>query len=212
MAHFSPWTKCYGDLEVSETRANNSDGRILNLINSKWHPLHTSQYVWTKSILPNLILTCMGDRMEMAHSIEGRTPFLDHLLTEYVNNLPPSMKIRHDPKTGAMVEKWILREAGRPFITEEAYRRKKHAFTAPIVYPAHEPLHDLLAGLMTRENVEQLGFVDWSRVQGLGGKAFGLEKDQSAMRFAITVAQWVILSKRLLVERAPPLVSLRAVL
>jgi asparagine synthase (glutamine-hydrolysing) len=125
-AHFSIWTKCYGDLTVQETRANNPDGRVLSLINSKWHPLHTSQYIWTKSILPNLILTCMGDRMEMAHSIEGRTPFLDHLLTEYVNSLPPTAKVKYDPKKGALVEKWILREAGKPFITEELYKRKKH--------------------------------------------------------------------------------------
>jgi asparagine synthase (glutamine-hydrolysing) len=68
----------------------------------------------------------MGDRMEMAHSIEGRTPFLDHLLTEYVNGLPPTAKVKYDPKKGALVEKWILREAGKPFITEELYKRKKH--------------------------------------------------------------------------------------
>jgi asparagine synthase (glutamine-hydrolysing) len=126
LAHFAEWTRCYGDLDIQQSRADNPHGRILDLMNSKWHPLHTSQYVWTKSILPNLILTCMGDRMEMAHSIEGRPPFLDHILTEYINNLPPSMKIRYDPTSGEVVEKWILREASKPFITEELYKRKKH--------------------------------------------------------------------------------------
>ena len=29
-------------------------------------------------MLPNYVLTMLGDRMEMAHSIEGRVPFLDH--------------------------------------------------------------------------------------------------------------------------------------
>ena len=208
MAHFSTWTRGYGDLDVPNTRASNPDGRILDLINSTWHPLHTSQYIWVKSILPNLILTCMGDRMEMAHSIEGRPPFLDHILTEYVNRLPPSLKIRYDRPTGDLVEKWILREAGRPFITDELYRRKKHAFTAPIEYAADGPLHRLLSRLVTRDQVEALGFVDWSPVRDLVARAFGQMKDQSAMRYALTVAQWVIISQRFGVQTAAPLGSL----
>jgi asparagine synthetase B (glutamine-hydrolysing) len=35
-------------------------------------------YIWAKTSLPNYILSNLGDRMEMAHSVEGRLPFLDH--------------------------------------------------------------------------------------------------------------------------------------
>ncbi|HET8646369.1 MAG TPA: asparagine synthase (glutamine-hydrolyzing), partial [Vicinamibacteria bacterium] len=35
-------------------------------------------YLWTKTVLTNYILTVGGDRTEMAHSVEGRPPFLDH--------------------------------------------------------------------------------------------------------------------------------------
>lgn len=169
------------------------------------HPLHTSQYVWTKSILPNLILTCMGDRMEMAHSIEGRPPFLDHRLTEYVNNLPPTAKIRRDQKTGVVVEKWILREAGKPFITETMYSRKKHPFTAPNIYPVDGPLHQLFKRLITYENVEALGFIDWLKVKDLLHEAFNLSNPAS-LRFAFNLAQWVILSKRFGVEKGKCLI------
>ena len=41
-----------------------------------------------------MLLTVLGDRAEMAHSIEGRLPFLDAPLVEYVNQLPTSVKIK----------------------------------------------------------------------------------------------------------------------
>ena len=74
--------------------------------------------------MSNAILTALGDRAEMAHSLEARPPFLDHHLTEYVNELPPSVKIRWDPVEERFSEKWILREASKPFITREIYERK----------------------------------------------------------------------------------------
>ena len=39
-------------------------------------------YLWAKTVLPGYILTVLGDRMEMAHSVEGRVPFLDHQVVE----------------------------------------------------------------------------------------------------------------------------------
>jgi asparagine synthase (glutamine-hydrolysing) len=73
------------------------------------------------------------------------------------------------------------------------------------VYPANGPLHKLLSRLVTQENVEQLGFVDWSKAQYLLDGAFGDRRDQSAMRFAFTVAQWVVISQRFGVRKAEPL-------
>ena len=45
---------------------------------ARGRPLNQSLYLWAKTVFPNYILTMLGDRMEMAHSIEGRVPFLDH--------------------------------------------------------------------------------------------------------------------------------------
>jgi len=163
---FAPWTSCYGVCDPRITIANNIDGRVKDMVMDKWHPLHTAEYVWTKGHLANIFLTCLGDRTEMAHSIEARTPFLDHKLTEYVNNLPPSMKIHYDAKEDYFTEKYILREASRPFITDELYKRKKHPYSAPTTWPEDGPLHKLMQKLVTKENVEQLGFVDWDGQEG----------------------------------------------
>jgi asparagine synthase (glutamine-hydrolysing) len=87
--------------------------------------VNQSLYVWAKTMLPTYILGNLGDRMEMAHSVEGRLPFLDHHVVEAVAQMPVSMKIN------GMTEKWVLREAARPVITDTVYRRQKHPFMSP---------------------------------------------------------------------------------
>lgn len=198
---WAPWTSCYGICDPRITIANNADGRVKDLMLHKWHPLHTAQYIWSKGHLANIFLTCLGDRTEMAHSVEARTPFLDHKLTEYVNALPPSLKIRYDPATETFTEKYVLREASKPFITKELYERKKHPYSAPTSWPQDGPLHKLMAKLVTEENVAELGFVDWERAKNLVHKAF-VDKDPMTMRLTLLVAEWVVISKRFGVLKA----------
>ena len=76
-------------------------------------------------MLPGYILTMLGDRMEMAHSVEGRVPFLDHHVVEVIRSQPVNQKIR------GMTEKYVLREAARDVITDTVYRRQKHPFLSP---------------------------------------------------------------------------------
>ena len=88
-------------------------------------PLNQSLYLWAKTGLPTYVLTMLGDRMEMAHSIEGRVPFLDHHVVEVLRSQPVSQKIR------GMTEKFVLREAVRDVISDTVYRRQKHPFLSP---------------------------------------------------------------------------------
>ena len=200
---FKEWISEFGTCDIQETMANNVDGRVWDLMANKWHPLHTAEYIWSKGFLANAILTALGDRAEMAHSLEARPPFLDHHLTEFVNNLPPSVKVRWDPIEGRFTEKWILREATKPFITEEILARRKHHFSAPPKWPANGPLHKLMARLVTRENIEKLGFVEWELVKALVPKAFE-DGDVGSFRVAGLLAQWVVLSQKFGVARACP--------
>ncbi|MET0382216.1 MAG: asparagine synthase (glutamine-hydrolyzing) [Burkholderiaceae bacterium] len=87
--------------------------------------LHQSMYLWSKLYLPNRMLSGLGDRLEMAHSIEGRVPFLDHKVVELVTKFPPSVKVK------GIVEKHVLREAVRPFVTPEVLERRKQSFSVP---------------------------------------------------------------------------------
>ena len=122
-------------------------------------PLNQALYLWSKSMLLNYVLTILGDRMEMAHSIKGRVPFLDHHVIECLRQVPVSLKIR------GTTEKHILREATRSVITDAVYRREKHPFLSPPVTTLpggrfHEMLQDTLRGPVLRA----LPFYDQKKV------------------------------------------------
>ena len=126
------------------------------------HVLHQSMYLWSKSTLPNYILSVLGDRMEMAHSVEGRVPFLDHRVVELTTRLPIDRLIR-----GA-VEKYALREAAKPFITESIYRRQKHPFLAPPASAKRDgELNELMQDTLTGAAVRDVPFFDPGRVAAL---------------------------------------------
>lgn len=190
-------------------------------VKNRWHPMHASMYMWCQKELANFILTVLGDRTEMAHSIEGRPPFLDHKLFELVANMPPSVKLHYEPGGEALdsgssiwwgkslesvhsrfYEKWILREAARPFLTDEVYRRRKHPYTAPVVYAKDGPLHQLFTRLLTRENVDALGFLDWPVVEESLDTGFGEKADKFAFRRCVTAACLVTIGQRFGVTRA----------
>ncbi|HUR54920.1 MAG TPA: asparagine synthase C-terminal domain-containing protein, partial [Gemmataceae bacterium] len=87
--------------------------------------VNVSSYLWMKSALANYILRTLGDGTEMAHGVEGRLPFLDHVLFDFVRRVPVGLKIRGG------VEKWLLREALKDILPPAVYARRKHPFTAP---------------------------------------------------------------------------------
>ncbi len=216
---FAPWVReRWAGTDCRVTVTNEISAEAKEKIRDKWHPLHSSLYLESKTLLANNLLTCLGDRTEMAHSIEARPPFLDHVLSEYVNNLPPSMKLAYTPDkkdngrgglpwgdgrsaTNLLTEKWILREAGKPFITKELYDRKKQPYLAPNKSPKDGPLHKKLREICTRDAVENLGFVDYAVVEGALNSAFGEDADALSFRVLLVVASWVVIGERFGVKR-----------
>jgi asparagine synthase (glutamine-hydrolysing) len=117
--------------------------------------------------------------------------------------LPPSVKLHWDPESRTFSEKWILKEAMKPFITEELYKRKKHPFSAPVQYRPDGPVYKLFERLITKENVEALGFLEWDMCEGLLRDAF-FNGDRSKWSQMILVGQFVVLMKRFGVKKAVP--------
>lgn len=109
-----------------------------------WHPLSQAQYLEAAHLLPGYILSSQGDRMSMAHSLEGRYPFLDHRLVEFAARIPPKLKIR------GLREKHVLRESMKDLLPAGIGERTKQPYRAPdsqcfLGPDAPDYLHDVLS-------------------------------------------------------------------
>jgi asparagine synthase (glutamine-hydrolysing) len=82
------------------------------------------QYLDTLQYLPADILTKV-DRMSMAHSLEVRSPLLDHTLVEYAATLPVSLKLR------GTVGKYVLRRVAARLLPPEVLTKPKQGFAIP---------------------------------------------------------------------------------
>ncbi len=89
------------------------------------HPLDQVQYVDLMTWLPGDILTKV-DRASMAHSLEVRVPFLDHLLVEWAATLPPRLRLN------ARGSKYVLKTALGPYLPRAILARPKMGFSVPL--------------------------------------------------------------------------------
>jgi asparagine synthase (glutamine-hydrolysing) len=93
---------------------------------ASWDPLSQAQYLEVRTFLTPYLLSSQGDRMAMAHSVEGRFPFLDHRVVEFAGTIPYPMRMR------GLSEKRMLKEAVRDLVPEDIWRRPKRPYRAPI--------------------------------------------------------------------------------
>lgn len=92
---------------------------------SDCHYIDQASYVDIKTWLPNDILVKV-DRATMAHSLEARSPFLDHRLVEFAASLPVDMKLRGFKK------KYLLKKSQQRHLPKWVINRRKQGFNAPI--------------------------------------------------------------------------------
>lgn len=91
----------------------------------RWSPLAQDQYLEAHTLLSGYLLSAQGDRMLMAHSVEGRFPFLDRGVVALANSLPASYKLH------VLDEKHVLKQAAADLVPAEILARPKQPYRAP---------------------------------------------------------------------------------
>jgi asparagine synthase (glutamine-hydrolysing) len=92
------------------------------------------------------------DRATMAHSLETRSPLLDHVLMEYVASLPPSFKLSGTQK------KRVFKASLRGLIPDAVLDRPKMGFCAPIATWFRNDLRELAHDLLLSHRAKQRGY------------------------------------------------------
>lgn len=86
-----------------------------------------------------------ADALSMAHSLEVRPIFLDHLLAEFAISLPANSK------WGDGVCKAIIKDAAEDLLPPNFFKRTKTGFTLPINYWMEHELSDRFIAALTTE-------------------------------------------------------------
>ena len=90
-----------------------------------WSSLNQAAYLEMVLLLSPYLLSSQGDRMAMAHGVEGRFPFLDHRLFELAAALPTGSRLR------GLKEKEILRRWAGRILSPRIRGRTKQPYRAP---------------------------------------------------------------------------------
>ncbi|MFN8606745.1 MAG: asparagine synthase (glutamine-hydrolyzing) [Vulcanimicrobiota bacterium] len=91
------------------------------------------------------------DRASMAVSLEGRVPFLDHELVEFLAKAPLAYKL------AGRKSKVLLREVARNKLPASILKRPKKGFGIPLASWLKGPLRHWLIDLLCREELERDG-------------------------------------------------------
>ena len=151
-----------------------------------WSPVHRAAYLEMTTLLSPYLLSSQGDRMAMAHGVEGRFPFLDHRLFEFAASLP------HGTKLNGLREKDILRRWAGSIVPPQVRQRTKQPYRAPDAasfFGKDQP--EYVREMLDRTSLERTGFFDPRAVAGLArrcdaGRVAGFAENQALVAILST--------------------------
>lgn len=143
---------------------------------ASWEPLERAAWLEVTTLLEPYLLAAQGDRVAMAHAVEGRYPFLDHRV------YGRSVALPEEEKLTASSDKVALRRLAEELLPASISARRKQPYRAPEVVPffaAGAPgwVEEALAPAA----LEAVGIWEPRRVEGLlrrcrSGRATGVRE------------------------------------
>jgi asparagine synthase (glutamine-hydrolysing) len=101
----------------------------------------------------------------MAHSVEGRFPFLDTEVARLANSLPPTYKLR------GLNEKYVLKRVAQGLVPDEIIARPKQPYRAPDATAfTFDPVPEWVGDVTSRRQLADAGIFDPAAVDRLWRK------------------------------------------
>jgi asparagine synthase (glutamine-hydrolysing) len=132
----------------------------------------------------------MTDRFSMAHSVEARTPFLDHGFVDLVRRIPARLRTRRNDL------KYLLREAVAPLLPPALLSAPKRGFVIPFGLWLRGPLRSLVEDVLApsalrRQNLLSPDFHDRYVRPHLAGTADHTSKIWAAIMFQLWYGRFI---------------------
>ncbi len=141
-------------------------GGLLPPAYAAWDAFTRAQYLEARYLLPGYILSSQGDRVAMAHAVEGRFPFLDPGVVEFAARLPAAWKMK------VLNEKYLLRKCAQALAPPAILARRKQPYRAPDAACFFGPgAPDYVEELLSPGRVRQDGIFHPAAVEALAAKA-----------------------------------------
>jgi asparagine synthase (glutamine-hydrolysing) len=157
-----------------------------------WTPLAQDQYFEVRTLLSGYLLSSQGDRMLMAHSVEGRFPFLDRDVVALALALPDRFKL------DGLDEKMVLRRLAADLLPAEILTRRKQPYRAPDALSfVSGDAPDWVGEMLTPAALEAAGVFDPALARRLHAKCVA-RRDEGPLSNADNMALVGVLSTQLL--------------
>jgi asparagine synthase (glutamine-hydrolysing) len=162
------------------------EGTLLNNTNDLLSKFQATEY---KTYMVDDILQKV-DRATMSASLEGREPFLDQRIIEFVSRLPSDFKYRHGQG------KFILKDIVHKYVPKQLMERPKMGFGVPLENWLRVELKDMLMDNLSDNLVSQQGIFKLEKVQNmragfLSGKPIESERLARLLFFQLWYAKWL---------------------
>ena len=140
--------------ELAEADAVSSLLRDLPSSYATWSLFAKAEFLESRYLLPGYILSSQGDRVAMAHAVEGRYPFLDHRVATFAARLPASLKMK------VLDQKYLLKQAVKGLIPEAIRTRAKQPYRAPDGISFFGGHDEFVGDLLSSQRIKQDGVFD----------------------------------------------------
>ncbi|MBL8331303.1 MAG: asparagine synthase (glutamine-hydrolyzing) [Rubrivivax sp.] len=135
------------------------------------------------------------DRMTMAHSLEARSPLLDHQLLEFAARLPFDMKLRGT--TG----KYLFKQVARRLLPAALLDKPKQGFAIPVARWLRHELRERMADVLASRSLRERGLFRPEGLQRCFARHLTGQQDHSEMLWLVlTYETW---ARRFVDGRSP---------
>lgn len=161
----------FNAISVFKQHANNAP---------KKDPQSLIQYLDAKTYMINDIMTKV-DRASMAHSLEVRSPFLDHQWIEWISGIGNQYKF--DGKMG----KSLLKNTMEKYLPDGILYRKKMGFSVPLASWFRGPLKQRVHETLTGSRLKQTGWFNMDFLSKIEQEHQNKIKDHSTLIWSLVM-------------------------